>query len=489
MHRFIKPLLIAGIACACCVGASAQQAQNFQRAQQLSKHEALIPVAPTTSNLAHRSALVAGKALPTVTHAAVSVERTRASAASAPASPPIAASVAPPASGHASLTPAALQAATKFHLDPTALSAGAVKAISDGRAEVVNPATVADKAGRDTVFVTRISATATRVALSAPLRAALPTGAPASAVRLGYVLNATTGAEASPVRLVALVANNTGLVLDAAHSAWRGGFSVALSNVDDPTDRRALNTPITVAITAAGASEVTPAPLEIADVGRWHAVRVSVPDFPGDSYRVAVSADPQDRGNAIELPVSRPTIQVIAADAQIPGWGIGKTTITVRARGLISPEGYPVTLRSDHGSLDPAYVKLDAQGVATANLRSDTAASATVRVGDAGVSSEPASVTFEAPWWFLAAAVAGGLLGAFIRGRGRRRVWHALAIGVASALLMTLAFAVGIDWVSRVLPTSRIATTGLAVVAVLGAIGALVGVGVLLPASGKGKRG
>src|SRR3546814_5457587 len=42
---------------------------------------------------------------------------------------------------------------------------------------------------------------------------------------------------------------------------FRSGFSVALSNLDDPADRRTLNTPVTVAITAAGASDVAPAPL------------------------------------------------------------------------------------------------------------------------------------------------------------------------------------------------------------------------------------
>ena len=467
MRKSVTTFLIA---CFCCAHAAALQAPPPPHPKPWGAHEALKPVASTaTGAMAHL--VMAGQP-------------------PAPAaSPTTTSSPAPSASGagstHAGLTPVAARAAAKFHLDPAALRNGSVKAVSAGRAEVVRPDTVVDKARQGAVFVTRTSATASHVALSAPLRAALPAGARSGAVRLGYVLSTTAGAEASPVRLAALVADNTGLVLDAAHSAWRGGFSVALSNLDDPIDRRTLTTPITVAITAAGASEVSPAPLEIGDVGRWHAVRVSVPDFPGDSYHVTVSADPQDRGNAIDLPALKPTIQITASSAQIPGWGIGQTTVTLRARGMLSPEGYPVTLRSDHGALQPAYVKLDARGVASANLRSDAATSTTVRVADTDVSSEPVTVTFEPPWSFLAAAVAGGLLGAFIRGRGRRRAWHALAIGVASALLMTLAFAVGIDWVSRVLPTSNLATTGLALVAVLGAIGALVGVGVLLPASGK----
>jgi hypothetical protein len=133
------------------------------------------------------------------------------------------------------------------------------------------------------------------------------------------------------------------------------------------------------------------------------------------------------------------------------------------------------------------YVKLDAQGMATTSLRSDSAASTRLRVGDAGVISESATVVFEPPWLFLAAAIAGGLLGAFLRGKGRSHLWYALAIGVASAILMTLAYAVGIDWVSRVLSAPRLATAGEAVVFVLGAIAALVGVGALLPATATNK--
>jgi len=490
MRRYITTWLIAGWACLGSIGAPAQPPPQ-PKSLHLHQHEPLVPVAQAASSMAHPSSAGAGKTVSagknlSLSDAMLHVVATQSSAVTPTSTG--AATASTTAKPAVALSPVAARAAREFHLDPLALSSGAVKAVSGSRAEVVNPDTVAEQARSGAVFVTRTSATATRVALSAPLRASLPAGAQTSAVRLGYVVSATAGAQASPVRLVALIADNTGLVLDAAHSSWRGGFSVALSNLDDPADRRVLNTPITVAVTAAGASEVAPAPLSIADVGSWHAVRVTVPDFPGDRYHVSVSADPQDRGNAIDLPVMKPTIEVIAANPQIAGWGIGQTGITLRARGLVTPDGYPVTLRNEHGSLDPTYVKLDAQGVATARLRSDSASSTTVSVADAGVVSRPATVVFIAPWLFLAAAVAGGLLGAFIRGKGRRRVWYALAIGVASAILMTLAYAVGIDWVSRALPAAHLASSGEAVVFVLGAIAALLGVGVLLPAGG-GEKG
>lgn len=99
--------------------------------------------------------------------------------------------------------------------------------------------------------------------------------------------------------------------------------------------------------------------------------------------------------------------------------------------------------------------------------------------------SAPLDVAFDAPWLFLGAALAGGLAGAFVRGRGRGRWRGALAIGVVSALIMTLAYAAGIDWPAHVLNSAGIDRSGEAVVFVLGAIGALVGVSALVLASGR----
>ena len=90
-------------------------------------------------------------------------------------------------------------------------------------------------------------------------------------------------------------------------------------------------------------------------------------------------------------------------------------------------------------------------------------------------------VPFTAPWWFLGAATVGGLAGAFLRGRGRKHWFKALAIGVITALVMTLAYAIGIDWPERVLDAAGIPKAAEASVFVLGAIGALIGVTALVP--------
>lgn len=371
-------------------------------------------------------------------------------------------------------------AVAHLRLDRTAILSGDVTAVIDGRPETVTAENVAVKADQNALFVARTGSDAKSIALPDVLRASLPQGSIASAKQLSYELTAPSADPGAPLHLVALVAATTGLVLDTARSAFRGEFSVALSNSDDPSDTRMPQSPIAISVTAQGAS-IQPSPLTIPDVGRWHPVTLTVPVFSGSSYRIAVSAGTQDKGNAIDLAVTQPTVQLLPASLSITGWGIGETRITLRVMGLAAPQGYGVSFSHEGGYLDPAFVQLDAQGVATTALRSDTAAQAVVRVADAGLLSQPVTIQFESPWLFIAAAVFGGLAGAFLLGKGRRRWPHALAIGICAAVVMTLAYAVGIDWVSRVINAPALAKSGVALVFVLGALAALTGVKVLVP--------
>ncbi len=372
---------------------------------------------------------------------------------------------------------ATAHALVAFHLDAASLASGATKAIVDNRVEPVGVDNFLDTVDRKAVFVSRVGTSATAFTLPAELRSSLPAAAKPTAVQLSYAITASAGASGGAIRLVAVIANNTGLLFNASQSVFRGEFWVALSNAEDPSDRRALAAPITVMIAAPGASEVTPKPLVIGDVGNWHTVALTVPNPNPIPYRVGVSADPQDKGDSIDLAVLRPSAQLIPASRHVIGWGIGEVSIAVRAQG--SP-GLRVLLETDHGSLSPSSLALDSQGIGTTSLRSDAAPSTVVRVGDASVTAEPVTITFDPPWLFLLAAVLGGLIGAFIRGKGRQRWSYAALIGIASAILMTLAYAVGIDWATKVLGATQLASSGEAVVFVLGAVAALVGVSALI---------
>lgn len=259
-------------------------------------------------------------------------------------------------------------AVAHLRLDRDAILSGDVTAVIHGRAEKVTAENVAEKADQNALFVARTGTDAKTITVPEALRASLSLDPAASAQQLSYEFTAPSAEAGAPLHLVALVLATSGLILDAANAAFRGEFAVALSNSDKPSDMRAPDSPIGITVTAPGAS-IQPSPLTIPDVGRWHPVTLTVPVFSGPTYRIAVSAGTQDTGNAIDLAVTRPTVQLLPSSSSITGWGIGETHITIRVMGLSAPEGYGVTLSHDGGYLDPAFVKLDAQGVATTALR------------------------------------------------------------------------------------------------------------------------
>jgi hypothetical protein len=374
------------------------------------------------------------------------------------------------------------EAIARYRLEPTAIEQGRVKAVSNNKAEVVTPTNLSEKAAAGALFVSRTPLV--KEAGPAVMQRSPAKSVGTSGWRLGFQMTAKKAGSAAPVRFAAHVADGTGLIFDA-QTGYTGTFYVALSNVDEPMDQDRLERPVELMVTAQGASAITPKPLQLDVLSRWFPVVIQIPDVSGTKYRVAVSADPLDEGDDVELLVARPEIHISPASTDIIGWGIGTTEIRISARHMKSPDKYPVILTSDHGGIDPGKVTLDSMGTAVATLRSNSAGSTKVGTSNTGVVSHFAEVTFGAPWLFLALAMAGGLLGALIRKDTRQQMGRALPIGSASAVVMTLAYAVGIDWLSKIVSAPRLAQSGEAVVFVLGVIGALAGATVLVPAAEK----
>lgn len=290
----------------------------------------------------------------------------------------------------------------------------------------------------------------------------------------------TTKSDRTPVRLTAFAVGRTGLNFDVAQNTYRGTFAVALQNLDDRLDRGVLQDSVIVAVNAPGATGFKPTPIKLARLSEWNDVEVLVTDPREKKYLVSVSAGPDDPGRSLELDVSRPRAALRAASTNILGWGLGTTRLTVASRAYA---GGLVHLSADGGSLDPGSIQLDSTGNGATVLRSDASPGANVAVDPLQWEAEPLVITFRAPYFFLAAAVLGGLLGAFLRGKGRQNWAKALAIGVATAILMTVGQAVGfISWIGTALGSNTLATSGEAVVFFLGAIAALLGVSALIPA-------
>ena len=370
----------------------------------------------------------------------------------------------------------------RYRFSPEALIAGRVIAVEGTSSEVVTAANLADKITADAVFVEYVRPDVIRTAAPGGL-VTDPSLFAASTYKLRFQVTAQNATTSQPVKLDAWARDSTGLSLDGARGVYAGNFHVALTKASDPSDHSTLASPVVIAITALGATSIEPRPIEITMLAQWHEVSIVVPNIEGETYNIAVSADPNREGDPVKLSVIHPVIRLLSTPSSIIGWGIGESTINVAARRMRRTEGFRVPLTSIHGSLGSGTVILDAAGHGAVRLRSSRDSATTIEVQSAGLISEPLEVPFDAPWFFLGLAVAGGLIGAFLHGRGRQHWVRASAIGVSTAVVMTLTYAVGIDWPARVLKNADIALAGEAVVFVLGVIGALVGVSLLVPGS------
>ena len=280
--------------------------------------------------------------------------------------------------------------------------------------------------------------------------------------------------------------DSTGLSFDGSSGGYVGSFDVALTYVPELPNPPQLNPPISVSIAAPNAERISPAPLTIGSINQWHSVDIAVSTLPEGRYSVSISANPADDGDRIEMPVSRPRIDLAANPAgPIDGWGIGRTSIVVQADGIRNPEGYTVALASTAGILNPARVVLDAQGRGETFLRSSRENLASVSVQNAGnFTTEDLRVRFAHPWLFLALAIVGGVLGSILTQKGRRHWLKGLTIGAVTGVVMALLYAVGINWLGQVFPSADLALGGEALVVVLGAVGAIVGVRFAVPDAG-----
>jgi len=300
-------------------------------------------------------------------------------------------------------------------------------------------------------------------------------------LRLDYSVNARIVGGSGPktAELDLVVSEGTGLV-PVSDARYEGSFELALFDPQRPYDTRSLEAPLRIAVTAPNATLST-SDLSLRQIGQWTPVDIEVNDPTGERYTLTFRVDPADTGDEVGLPVHYPHIDATSNPASIVGWGIGRSQISIDAPALAGSRAFSVRVSSTRGVLTPSSVVLDDRGHGVVELRSSGYSSAEVAVSFGSGYETRVDVPFEPPWIFLGAGALGGLVGSVLSRRGRSKPARAAAIGTVTGVLMTVAYAVGIDWTSEVLPGAHLANGGEAVVIVLGAVGAMVGVNRLLP--------
>jgi hypothetical protein len=400
--------------------------------------------------------------------------------------PPVSAPAADTTTAAPAVSPEAVSFLRSAKVSRSAALEGRVSVLSSvGTAMPVAAANLEAVAQSRQILIERQSQGSMLTTLPAGIPVDLPAIGNRPAIQLNYTLSIPSGSEpGSPrKRLDTYVIESTGLTFDAEASAYQGEFMVVLANAEDPTDASAFPDPISVAVRASGARSIKPQPVQFSRLGQYETVALSV-DTPGeDHFAVRVSVDPSDaRTDPVKLAVSRPRVILSPGANGVLGWGIGTMPLSVEVRNIRSPQSYRVLVQAEAGEVTPNPIPIDKDGIGRAKLRSESTGAVALRVRNDGVESEAVQVQYRQPYAFFALAIAGGLLGAFLLGRGRKSWPKALAIGAASGVFGVAAYASGvISWLQALIGTDTLAGMTEIVVFFLGALVALAGVRAIVP--------
>lgn len=202
---------------------------------------------------------------------------------------------------------------------------------------------------------------------------------------------------------------------------------------------------------------------------------------PEETVSVRLRPEFDSTGMELAVPVRRPSLHIEVSPPTIQGFGLETADVTVSAQGAAINGPITVRLSSSGARPEPPILTLEGSGTATTTIRSRGLGSAELTASSDILQSAAAEVNFQAPWGFAIAAIAGGLLGGFLRflmpliGTTKklrpRELALQVALGSLAGILTASAYAVGLNF----LDLSPSAVVGEALVFTIAALGALAG--------------
>lgn len=306
-------------------------------------------------------------------------------------------------------------------------------------------------------------------------------GSPPFVAFKGAVITQTTGS--GEVTLIPLALVDSPLRFNATRRLYEGSIAVGLIELGHTGAAKTLSAPIRFQVLGDATAE--PSIAQLASTSPpFTTIRVSARDVrAGVDLQVLsnVSAEPVK----LTLPVRRAQLE-LRAKTRLQGWGLETAEVAVGASDGEASKGSRVVLSAPLGNLSPQQVVLGEDGSAQTMLRSESIGR--VQLTATAASLEPGQLTidFDFPARFLLGGVGGGLVGGLLRigmnrtGSFGRLAWK-LLLGVLTGTLVFGLFALGVNVVGFPLPRGG----GEVLVAVVSALGAFLGTGVLAPGQAK----
>lgn len=251
---------------------------------------------------------------------------------------------------------------------------------------------------------------------------------------------------------------------------------VALKDKADWSSVYALPQALSVLVSAA-VDDIAPRLVSLQKTNSWQGVALA-DDAPEEQILVKIRPTLDPGGLELTLPVTRPQLSLTLNPSEIQGFGLDATKVVVRAIGLPNPADRIITLEAKPvGRLTQRLLKLDAEGTAETELRSEGIGAVRISAEGAGAAVALKEGYFRPPFKFAISAVLGAWVGAFVAFlRSRRsesttfaRSLKEVAAGVLLGILVAVAYAAGVKVLSIDLPTLG----GEALVFIAAALGAL----------------
>jgi hypothetical protein len=247
------------------------------------------------------------------------------------------------------------------------------------------------------------------------------------------------------------VLDGGGLTYDVASRTYRGTALVGVEDTLHPGEGpvalpRAVSLQLT---TTSSGGRVAPRQLAIGHTSLdYDSVRIE----SADSTQVRIRTGADQLGVVVPIPVRAITVGLVPQQPSLEGLGLATTEIAVTLpRGMGRTDTANVIFSSTRAPVRPGHVQVTGDAPATVRLRSGAPGPDSIRAFLDGVKVGETVVTFEPPWSFTGATLAGLLLGGlarFVGAKRRKRVralgWDLLK-GAPFGVIAAAASAVGLD--------------------------------------------
>lgn len=235
-------------------------------------------------------------------------------------------------------------------------------------------------------------------------------------------------------------------------AVFQAELIVGLADANPGAPTEGLQIEAKFAILVSG-GEASPNDFTLGKVGATQRVVLSTP-APREVVEIAILALVRQKEVPFSLtvPVQRPVVSLNVSPESILGYGLGTATVLVQGDANTAA-GESVLVKTSAGTLDPMNVRLDANRVGSAILRSTGTGTAIISLASNEFTAErTATVAFTLPWAFPLWSLGGGFLGTWVRLRGKgakgradqakhagqRLLWTGTGLSFLGAILWSL---------------------------------------------------